>query len=298
MRISVETLTANDAQALLLASTAQRQRRLDNKRVSLYAQQMRGGKWRITHQPIGIDTAGVLFDGQHRVSAIVAAGIPVTLTVARDADPSTFDVIDVGRTRNPGHALSIAGYQNVNVLASAARHYLVYSALTGTTRSTAPDVRGLWTAADIVEFMGSGDGDRVMASLPDGNRLAYALGTVGAKTWLTAALALLRSHGADDGLRGEFTDRMESGAMLDAGSPILAFRQWMTNYSSGYAALRTDVRAFAGIAAFVKCWNAWLDGEPMHRVVFRPGHETVPEPQQHRTAALFERETELVAAGR
>lgn len=298
MRISVETLTANDAQALLLASVGQRQRPLSNDRVGQYARQMRAGKWRVTHQAVAIDPDGVVFDGQHRLSAIVKAGVPVTLTIARDADPATFDVIDVGRTRSPGHALAIAGYQNVNVLASSSRHFLVYKELIGTTRSTGPDIRTRWASHDIVEFLGTIDGDRVLGSLPDANRLANNLGQIGAKTWLTAAIALLRSVGVNDELRAEFTDRMESGLMLDATSPILAFRRWMTNYANGYKTVRSDARAFTGMAAFVKCWNSWLEGEPVQQVTFRAGLETVPAVQQHRTEALLDRETELIATGR
>lgn len=296
MRVATETITPNDALQLLAVSAGQKQRTLDQRRVTLYAQQMKGGQWRVTHQAIAIDADGVLIDGQHRVNAVVKADIPVQMTVARDVDASTFDAIDVGRTRNPGNALAIAGYTNTNVLAAAARHYLVYESLTGTTRTTGPDVRALWSTHDIVEFAGSRQGDYVLGSLGDATRIAAGVAQNGAKTWLVAGLAMLRTHGVDDQLRHEFTDKLESGLMLPSGSPIHAYRRWLI--AGGYASQRSDQRAFVALACFVKTWNGWLNGDEIRHTNFRAGIEMVPAIEVHRAESLIDLEAELIAAGR
>lgn len=297
MRVATEIMTPTEATALIAASTGQRQRNLDLRRVSNYALQMKAGKWRVTHQAIGIDPDGMLIDGQHRVNAVIKAGIPVEMAVARDVDPSTFDAIDNGRSRNPSHALAFAGYGNTAVLAAAIRHYLIYETLAGTTRTTAPDVRALWSTHDIVEFAGEKGGDLILGSLPDATRIGIGVAQAGAKTWLAASLALLRAKGADDELRGEFTERLEQGTMLPNGSPIHALRRWMI--AGGYVSQRNDQRSFVGMVMFTKTWNAWLQGDEVRTLTFRPGIERVPEMEPHRTEVpLIELEADLIAAGR
>lgn len=297
MRIATETITPREALEILARSVGQTQRNLDQRRVSLYAQQMKGGQWRVTHQAIALDDDGVLIDGQHRVNAVVKAGIPVQMMVARGADPSTFDAIDNGRPRGPANALSIAGYSNVNVLASAIRHYLVYETLAGTTRSTGPDVRALWSTHDIVETARSLTGSLIVQSIRDAHPVARSLAQAGSTTWLSACIAMLRAKGVDDVLREEFLGKLDTGVMLPAGSPIHALRRWMI--AGGYANQRSDQRAFVGMAAFVKTWNGWLNSEEIRLITFRPGAERVPEIEQHRTMEpLIEIENALIAAGR
>ena len=46
-----------------------------------YARQMRCGTWNLTHQGIAFDQNGELVDGQHRLSAIIEANVPVKMNV-------------------------------------------------------------------------------------------------------------------------------------------------------------------------------------------------------------------------
>lgn len=287
MRIQVETLTPNDAEALLLKSAGIRQRPIDQKRVRLYARKMKDDQWRSTHQPIAIDVDGVLFDGQHRVAAIALSGVAVEITVARDADPSTFDVVDVGRVRSPGHALTIAGFTNVNVIASAARYYLVYASLEGTQSIPSAEIRASWTPHDLVRFMESGAGERLLGALRPAERIGVAIGRNGIKTWLAAAIALLDAKGVDANLRSEFLEKLEGGTMLQVGSPILTLRLWLTS-EHGYARLRRDLHGYIGIATFVDAWNMWLNGETTGHVGFKIGAADLPSVEAHRTTLEFE----------
>lgn len=61
---------------------------------------MKRGEWTVTHQPIALSN-GRLLDGQHRLMALVDSGLQkLQMSVAYDADPATFDVIDVGINRS------------------------------------------------------------------------------------------------------------------------------------------------------------------------------------------------------
>lgn len=67
--------------------------------VERYANQMKLGRWMLTHQGICFSTTGRLLDGQHRLLAIVRSGCTVTMNVTRDADEATFRCMDVNIKR-------------------------------------------------------------------------------------------------------------------------------------------------------------------------------------------------------
>jgi hypothetical protein len=284
MRLEVVTLTPSDAEKLLITSAAQRQRALSQTRVQQLARLMRDGQFRVTHQPIAIDPNGILIDGQHRVAGIAASGVNVEILVAYDADPETFDLIDTGRTRSPAQTLQIAGYANTNVVAAAARYYLVYRFMEGATRVPGPEVRSRFTSHDILRFMESPAGERVLAELPNANRIAGSLGRHGIITWMSAALAILRGTEAESATREEFMEKLETGSMLPSGSPILALRRWISS-ETGYVRVRRDMAGFSGMANVAKAWNAYIANEQIHLMSFKPGHEPLPTMLQIRDVA-------------
>jgi hypothetical protein len=53
---------------------------LSKRTVRDFAEAMRRGDWRLTHQGIAFDASGALVDGQHRLAAIVEADVPVEIT--------------------------------------------------------------------------------------------------------------------------------------------------------------------------------------------------------------------------
>ena len=81
MKTTTETITPAQAKEYLLLST--RSCYLWKKRVSRMAEDMRSGAWVLGEDPIRFDTEGALVDGQHRLSACVASGVPLTTLVVR-----------------------------------------------------------------------------------------------------------------------------------------------------------------------------------------------------------------------
>lgn len=68
------------------------------------------GRWDDnTHQGIAFDPAGHLIDGQHRLTAISEAGIPVWMWVSFNVPASTFKVIDQHLKRTGGQILAMSG---------------------------------------------------------------------------------------------------------------------------------------------------------------------------------------------
>lgn len=81
--------------------------------VSQYAEMMKRGDWKLTHQGVAFDTHGILIDGQHRLMAIVKANVVVPMMVTRDTPEGAFSSIDCGVHR------SVSDRLNINVKVAA-----------------------------------------------------------------------------------------------------------------------------------------------------------------------------------
>ena len=99
-------------------------RGIRKNRVDVYAEQMKKGEWQLNGQGISFGTDGSLIDGQHRLNAVIKAGVPVRMLVIHNVEASVFDL---GVVRNEADILffegmdkSIANYGNV---AMAKLHY-------------------------------------------------------------------------------------------------------------------------------------------------------------------------------
>lgn len=74
-----------------------------------YARQMRDGVWVLTHQGVCVDRLGNLIDGQHRLSAIVLAGVAVLVMVTTtDHEESAMGApVDLGLGRTYSDILGL-----------------------------------------------------------------------------------------------------------------------------------------------------------------------------------------------
>lgn len=84
MKVNVELITPEIAKKLLEKNHSNR--KLRKMVVDTYAEDIKDGRWELTHQGIAFDKNGDLVDGQHRLSAIVQAGIAVPMVVAEGVD--------------------------------------------------------------------------------------------------------------------------------------------------------------------------------------------------------------------
>lgn len=285
MRAQIETITPAQAEAYLLAAAGHRQRPLTQARVRTLARAITDGQWRVTHQAIAFDPDGILIDGQHRIAAIALAGVTVDILVVRDADASTFDLIDTGRSRGPAQTLAIAGHANSVQLAAAGRYYLMYRDLVDDARVPSGELRNKWTAHDVLRLMESPTGLRLTSGLALGHKLGQAIGRPGVITWMSTAITVLDEAAPDAMMRSEYLERLESGAMLEAGSPILAYRRWLIN-DTGYDRLPKNHAGWAGLNLFIKSWNAWVEQEPVYTASFRVGIEPAPRIVRHQDLAV------------
>ena len=105
MNCEVVTVTPDMAKEILQRNDANR--RLRENIVRFYASQMESGEWHLTGQGITIGKNGQLLDGQHRLSAIVRANIPVEMLIVRDAD--VVPTYDCGLKRSMSDQMLLSG---------------------------------------------------------------------------------------------------------------------------------------------------------------------------------------------
>ncbi|MCL2120470.1 MAG: hypothetical protein FWH27_18815 [Planctomycetaceae bacterium] len=68
--------------------------------VDVYVHQIKSGLWRRTHQGVAFTAERNLLDGQHRLTAVVAANITVPMLIFIDESPDNYEYIDCGRNRS------------------------------------------------------------------------------------------------------------------------------------------------------------------------------------------------------
>jgi hypothetical protein len=94
----------------MLQRNADNQRPLKTSVIERYAADMTAGRWRLTHQGIAFNSKGHLHDGQHRLSAVIAADTPVRFLVFFGAgDDPEMTVIDTHKTRTVVDAGRVLG---------------------------------------------------------------------------------------------------------------------------------------------------------------------------------------------
>lgn len=103
---ALETITPEIAKEYLRHNVGNRLLRA--KYVEQIVRDIKAGEFRTTHQGIAFDANGNLIDGQHRLTAIALAGIPVQMMVTRGVSEESKLVIDTHAKRQISDYFSIS----------------------------------------------------------------------------------------------------------------------------------------------------------------------------------------------
>ncbi len=93
-------------------------RNLRAAQVSKWAREMRSGHWTFSNDAICFTSNGKLLNGQHRLNAVVATGITVTMLVIRSMPEESMSSLDTGAARTASDALAFDGEHRPHVLAA------------------------------------------------------------------------------------------------------------------------------------------------------------------------------------
>lgn len=123
--VSAPVLMTPEMAAGYLASN-KRNRPLRKARVERYARDMSEGRWQMNGETIIVSDEGNLLNGQHRLEAVVKAGVPVWMMLTSGVSEAAFSTMDAGLTRTAGDVLGMKGILNFNQVAAVARICLNY----------------------------------------------------------------------------------------------------------------------------------------------------------------------------
>lgn len=216
----------------------------NERRIDKYASDIKNGKWVVTNQAIGFMEDGSLGDGQHRLMAIVRAGIGVWSNVTRNMTSRARDVIDTNTPRKPHEIFEMTGGERLAPNVRGALYATRALALHGDLRKM--DMN--WDVQTLREAFAE-HSDAVFA-------VHEALGRKHDRLSQSAVMAALAIAYKTIPLKVvEFAGMLRSGANLTEGHPALALRNFVSlNYQSGSLAERDGLagRTFSALDAFVR----------------------------------------------
>jgi hypothetical protein len=222
-------------------------RSVKQRAVERIAHDIRLARWEPENgATIVFDQDNRLRDGQHRLLAIIAAGLPVKALVVRGS--SQYAAIDLVIARNLADDLAMEGVRHATQIASIALWMCRYQTVSDTGRLLNP---GTATKADAREMLDT-HLEEVLRSLD----------VVGWSKELRSLLSLSMLnfvHLMGSRTSGEkadlFVEGIRDGADLATGSPIFLMRRQLIGQVSSTAKWPRE----RGLALLIKSWLAYED---------------------------------------
>lgn len=237
---SIEEVTP--MQAALWLELNNHNRPMQYERAVALAGAIKRGEWAVNGDAIRFSTAGKLLDGQHRLQAIVLAGVPVKTLIVRGLAPDSFATIDTNRNvRTARDVMALSGVLNYSVVAPMARLMYAYETSGNPYESSTektPSAEQLLAIAQRPGFA------------PMANRVLSARWCkkfVG--TGLTGFAMYVFGQYRDEHAQAFFR-KLETGIGLEAGSPILLLRDRLINNIGAHERLRPLSKAAYLFKAF------------------------------------------------
>lgn len=268
LSIRVEVIDPEIALAILEKSEATgfANRTIRKTRVARYAHDMTAGKWGFTGEPIIIGRGGELFNGNHRMYAVIDSACAMPMIVVRGVDRSAYDSIDSGFSRIAADVLGAAGYENRNALASAARWLWRYEnggILSSTAIATCSNVMVAEVVKNNPGLLASTkrtmrDGIKAIAPVSPMAFCHYVFGRI------------------DHADAERFFDDLERGEGITSKDAVWHLRQRLISQKSNFSRMRPEDL----VILVFKAWNAMRSGASVGKLMIGSGkaNRHVPKP--------------------
>lgn len=240
----------------LLGSTTIQNRHVNQAKVDRYADLMRRREWSENGESIILDHKDNLMDGQHRLLALIQAGVTLRFVIVRGVAPTVMPTIDVGTARTAANVLHMGGYKNYSTLSAALGWLYRYE----TSRMMTTAAISGYTPS-IAQAMA-----RSHPGMQDSAAFAVSLANVGRAMMRGAPLAFCHYVMADKNqkLAVEFLTSLMDGANIKRGSPLFMLRRALTRVAAG----GTPLTPLEAVALTFKAWSATRSGTVPHRLVW------------------------------
>ena len=210
---AIETITPSKARKLLRANS--HNRNLRRARVEFFAEAITRKEWTLNGESIKICEDGTLLDGQHRLEAVVTAGVSMRSVVVRGLPMEAQDTVDTGRKRRLADLLKIEGHTDPHGLAAALN--MLYRYRSGQrldpSRSGAPTPQQALALIQAVPELRKS----VRAARKLTNEIGGPLGVFGALHFIFSEI--------DPRATEDFFARLEDGLEMKKGDPVWHLRR-------------------------------------------------------------------------
>lgn len=239
-------------------------RPIRKNKVDSYARDMKSGNWALNGEAVKFAVDGILLDGQHRLHAIVAAGVPVQILVVSGLANDTQTTMDSGVKRTTGDAFGLEGMKNAQILAATLKKIWMWQQ--GDHRFAANNYP---TTAECAELLARHP--EIHHSVHVATHIRNTFRPLPPSIVGTAHFVLSQIDAEE---AGHFFSRVSDGAGLEPGHPILTLRSRVTNETLA----GTTVQAHQRMAYLIRTWNAVRDGRGLTRIQQGPKD---PMPMPH-----------------
>jgi hypothetical protein len=262
----VRELLIEPAQAEAWLGLNKRNRNIRKAYVVSLADAIRRGEWQLNGDAIRFSKDGDLLDGQHRLHAIVEAGVPIRSLVVSGLDLEAQDTIDRGAKRTLGDVFTIHGITEAKAMAAAASWLHRFEA--GTAGKGQGGATTVSPAQALAVYERNPD-------LHDSIRAGRLMADSGLRLRPSAAVALHYLFAKIDRLDADqFFDALANGTGLAAGDPVLVLRNALIRNASQ----RLRQRPAVLVAWTIKAWNYWRAGRKIQLIMWRE-QEGYPVPK-------------------
>lgn len=256
-KISIEEIGPEEATEILQHND--HNRRVDWRVIDHYARQMSDGLWTFAGDPIRISVTGRLLDGQYRLNAIIQSQTRHKFTVIRGLPNETQPFMDVGKRRSPGDVFSMYEIPAPGPAAALTQLLMRYEAgavLEQKYSITAAEALAYYQDPANTELINEGtkQGLFVKKMIPFNPSVAGVV-------FVTAR------RSSDAFSVNTFFEQLTSGLGLQEGDAIAALRGWlMRRHRENLKVNRAEY-----LWLLIRVWNAWVNKEPMYRVMLPSG---------------------------
>lgn len=235
--------------------------------VDSYARDMEAGRWILNGETVKFSADGHLFDGQHRLNAVVQSGHTVPMVIVRGLSPEVMPTVDAGAKRTYSDALKLQGEDNTSTLAAVTRRAVMWErGMKTNTGAIKP------TPLEMNDFIDRHPEIRASAELAArlASRESLPASVYGLCHFLFAKL--------DAEQATWFLTRVADGENLSGGDPIKHLRERITRLRVRGGRINETV----GLALTIRAWNAHRSGQARAKLQLPAGgltNESFPDPR-------------------
>lgn len=254
---TIERITPERAEQMLKHNHGNR--KPSRERVKMFIRLMETGLFKMNGETIKFARSGRLIDGQHRLLAIVATGLTVTIMVVTGLDDDVYPTLDRPRVRSAADVLEARGDVSGRTLAAAV-------AIVSAYENKVISANG-WPRLETEEIL------RALDARPEIRRSMEVVGChrneVYARAPMVAAHYIFSRENAE--AADEFIAALRTGVGLAEGEPVYHLRERLLRDRSAKAKIN---RAYA-FALMIKAWNAHVEHRPLRYLRVRKGSTRV-----------------------